>query len=277
MRTGYTHAPDGTKLYYEVAGRRGRPTVLLVMGLGFGGEVWVHTRDRLVAEGYHVVALDNRGMGRSAVPTASFTTTTMAGDAIAVLDAVAVDAAHVVGLSLGGMIAQQVVLNHPQRVRRLVLQSTTGGMPRVDFMSATGLLRAAAVIRARVGNHTSDQRTRATLRLLTTRRYADAADFDEPRLRVYIDALQADISIDAWFAQVRAASLHSTWGRLGTIGAPTLVQHGARDRVVRAAAGRALAAKIPGARFELYESAGHLLALQRPDSLEGVVGFLADD
>jgi pimeloyl-ACP methyl ester carboxylesterase len=271
----HAFAPDGTRLYYEVAGGEpDGPAVLLVMGLGFPGELWVETRDRLVGAGFRTITMDNRGMGRSDVPRQPFTTATMAHDAVIVLAAASVPRAHVVGTSLGGMIAQQLALRHPARVDRLVLQSTTAGLPRVDFLSATGLVRAAGMLRARLSDRTVDERARSALRLLTTRRYADTTALDDPRLLIYLEALQADVSPDGWLAQVRAASKHRAWRQLASIRAPTLVQHGVKDRVVRAAAGRAMAARIPGARLELYDRAGHLLVLERPDSIDGVARFL---
>jgi 3-oxoadipate enol-lactonase len=270
----FAPAADGTRIAYDVVGGSPEgPAVLLVMGLALRGAIWAETRDALVAAGYRTVTMDNRGVGRSEVATGGFTTATMADDAIAVLDDASVTRAHVVGVSLGGMIAQQLALRHAGRVRGLVLQSTTAGMPRVDFIPFTGPFRAAGMVRARLSGD-ADRRARAALRLLTTRRYARTADLSDPRLRVYLDAMAAGVSRVGYVAQVRAASRHRAWRLLAGIRAPTLVQHGAEDHVVRAAAGRAIARRIPGARLEIYADAGHLLALQRPDSVDAVVRFL---
>ncbi len=271
----FASAADGTRLYYQVAG--GGPdaaAVLLVMGLGLRGEIWGETRDALAGAGYRTVTMDNRGVGRSEVTTGGFTTATMAQDAIAVLDDASVPRAHVVGTSLGGMIAQQIALRHAARVDALVLQSTSAGLPRVDFVPLTGPFRAAGMVRARRRDDPPERRARAALRLLTTRQYARTADLTDPRVRPYLDALAADVSRVGYVAQIRAASRHRAWRLLHHIRAPTLVQHGAHDRVVRAAAGRAIAARIPGARLEIYARAGHFLALQRPDSLDALVRFL---
>lgn len=277
MHGAHAFVRDGTKIWFEIdGGAPDGPAVLLLMGLGFRGELWGETRDRLVAEGYRTVTVDNRGMGRSDVPPRPFTTGVMAADAAAVLRAASVERAHVVGTSLGGMIAQQLALDHPARVRALVLQSTTAGMPRLDFVPATGPLRAFGMARAALAGRPPEERARAALRLLTTKRYAAAADLRDPRLRPYLEALEAGVSRDGWLAQVRAASRHRAWSRLRDIAAPTLVQHGAQDRVVRAAAGKAIARRIPGARFERYARAGHLLALQRADSIDALVGFLRE-
>lgn len=271
----FARAIDGTRIAYDVVGGTpDGPAVLLVMGLALRGELWGETRDALVSAGYRTVTMDNRGVGESQVTTGGFTTATMADDAIAVLDTASVPRAHVVGVSLGGMIAQQLALRHAGRVRGLVLQSTTAGMPRLDFVPLTGPVRFAGMVRARVSGHDADRRARAALRLLTTRRYARTADLSDPRLRVYLAAMAAGVSRVGYVAQVRAASRHRAWPLLAQIRAPTLVQHGAQDHVVRAAAGRAIAKRIPGARLEIYQRAGHLLALQRPDSVDALVRFV---
>src|SRR5919198_2276974 len=109
-------AADGTKLYYERTGA-GAP-VLLVMGLGMNATGWWRTMP-VLAERLEVIAFDNRGSGRSDVPDGRYTADLMADDAMAVLDAAGVGRAHVYGISLGGMIAQQIALRHPQRVDRL--------------------------------------------------------------------------------------------------------------------------------------------------------------
>jgi pimeloyl-ACP methyl ester carboxylesterase len=271
----FARARDGTRLYYEAAGGRpGGAAVLLVMGLGLRGAIWGETRDALVAAGYCTVTMDNRGVGESQILTGGFTTETMADDAIAVLDDAGVGRAHVVGTSLGGMIAQRLALGHAPRVAALVLQSTTAGMPRLDFVPITGLVGAAGMVRARVGDHSAEERERAILRLATTRRYARSAVLSDPRLRLYLDAIAAGVSPVGYAGQIRAAWRHRLWQALPLIRAPTLVQHGAHDQVVRAAAGRAIARRIPGAQLEIYGGAGHFLALQRPDSLGALVRFL---
>lgn len=271
----FARAGDGGRLAYEVTdGSPGAPTVLLVMGLGFRGEIWGETRDALAAAGFRTVTMDNRGVGASDRPPRGFTTATMADDAIAVLDAAGAPRAHVVGTSLGGMVAQQLALRHASRVDDLVLQSTSAGLPRVDFVPFTGPFRAMAMVRARRRDAPADERARVALRLTTTSRYARTADLTDPRVRLYLDAMEGGVDPLGYLAQIRAASRHRTWPLLHRIAAPTLVQHGARDRVVRAAAGRAIADRIPGARLEVYARAGHFLALQRPDSLDALVAFL---
>src|SRR5215207_5606229 len=115
---------DGARLYWEEAGS-GDP-VLLIMGLGMNATGWWRTIPVLAAD-FRVLAFDNRGVGRSDRPPGPYTVPDLADDAVAVLDAADVERAHVYGISLGGMIAQEVVLRHTDRVRALVLGATTAG------------------------------------------------------------------------------------------------------------------------------------------------------
>jgi 3-oxoadipate enol-lactonase len=119
----YAWASDGVRLHYEVLGRAGAPAVLMIQGLGADKHGWDMQRYRLALQ-YRVVALDNRGAGRSDKPFGTYSLEQMADDAIMVLDAVGVDRAHVVGASMGGAITQIVGLKYPDRVRSLTLACT---------------------------------------------------------------------------------------------------------------------------------------------------------
>lgn len=119
----YARAADGTRLHYQVTGLRGRPAVLMIQGLGADKHGWDLQRFVLAAK-YHVIAFDNRGAGRSDKPFGHYSLEQMADDAVAVLDRVGVDRAHVVGASMGGAISQIVAFRHPDRVRSLTLACT---------------------------------------------------------------------------------------------------------------------------------------------------------
>ena len=273
----FARAPDDTRVYYETAGAAAldAPTVLLVMGLALRGEVWGETRDALAGAGYRTITMDNRGAGETRAASWPYTTAAMAGDALAVLGAAFARRAHVVGVSLGGLVAQELVLAHPDRVGALVLQSTTAGALRFDVLAPLSGLRFAAVLRERLRGAPPDRQARVALRLLTTTRFARRADLTNPRVRLLLDGLEDRAGPSGYAGQVLAASRHHAWRRLREIRAPTLIQHGAKDRIVRAAAARAMARRIPDATLEVYEHAGHALALQRPDSLAALARFLS--
>src|SRR5262245_5673467 len=120
----YTTASDGARIHYEVHGS-GDP-VLLIMGLGSNAYGW-HRTLPWMSQRYQAIAFDNRGTGRSDVPPGEYTIAQMADDAAAVIDAVGHARAHIVGASLGGMIAQRFAVTHPERVRSLLLICTTPG------------------------------------------------------------------------------------------------------------------------------------------------------
>ncbi len=268
-------ARDGTRLHFNLAGGGlDAPAVLLVMGLAFDGAAWGETRDLLAGAGYRTITIDNRGAGASTSARLTFSTSVMADDAMAVMGAAFVQRAHVVGVSLGGMIAQEIAIRHPRRVGALVLQSTSAGRPRIDFIAPGLAFRSVAMWSARARDPSSERAARAALRVLTTRRYARGADLGDSRIRDLLDAIEKGFSIDGYLGQVGAAWRHRAWKRLSQISAPTLIQHGTRDGFVRPAAARALAARIPDSTLEIYERAGHVLAVQRPESLSAVHQFL---
>ena len=119
----WARASDGVRLHYEATGRRDAPPVLMIQGLGADKHLWDLQRIPL-SFGYRVIALDNRGAGRSDKPFGHYSLDQMADDAIAVLDAEGIDRVHVVGASMGGAISQIVAVNHPHRVRSLTLACT---------------------------------------------------------------------------------------------------------------------------------------------------------
>src|SRR5882672_10728057 len=117
---------QGAKIYWDEQGE-GEP-VLLIMGLGYPSAMWYRTRPLLAAR-YRTIALDNRGVGRSDVPPGPYPIALMASDAAGVLDASGLESAHVYGVSMGGMIAQEFALQYPKRVRSLILGCTAAGGP----------------------------------------------------------------------------------------------------------------------------------------------------
>ena len=117
---------EGVKIFWEETGQ-GDP-ILLVMGLGWTSHLWHRTRD-LLASKCRVITFDNRGVGRSEVPAGPYAIATMAADAASVLDAAGVQSAHLYGISMGGMIAQEFTLQYPARVKSLILGCTAAGGP----------------------------------------------------------------------------------------------------------------------------------------------------
>src|SRR5215831_15678400 len=146
---------QGTKIYWDEEGN-GDP-ILLIMGLGYPAIAWYRTRPVLARE-FRTIALDNRGVGRSERPSGPYPIPLMASDAAAVLDAAGVENAHVYGVSMGGMIAQEFALQYPQRVRSLILGCTAAGGPTAIRAEA-----AATEMVMQRGNMTREEAAQASL------------------------------------------------------------------------------------------------------------------
>lgn len=256
---------DDVELYYESTGE-GSP-VLLVMGLGMNATGWWRTVP-VLAERFRVLAFDNRGMGRSQVSTAGYTMAHLADDAVAVLDAAEADAAHVYGISLGGMIAQHLALRHPTRVRSLVLAATTPGGIRgipadpetLAFFERRALMPPEEAVWASVPYNYAP-RTRAE--------HAQRIGED------IVQRLRYPFAPEPYRAQLMAALGHDPGDGLGTIHVPTLVVHGERDRMIPVANAHALAHAIPEAELRLYPEAGHLLFTDEPQVDRDVSAWLS--
>ncbi|MGI8823787.1 MAG: alpha/beta fold hydrolase [Acidimicrobiia bacterium] len=238
--------------------------LLLIHGLGYARWGWGPMLG-LLAERFRVIIFDNRGIGGSSVPAGPYTIPAKAGDAAAVLDGAGVDRAHVIGTSLGGMIAQELTLAAPQRVDRLVLMCTTpgstGGYPVPD---ATAMLLARAA--------TWDP-------MVALRRFVENAlsPHPSPALVEEIMALRLANPQEAagWAAQAAAGAGYDGGDHPGAITAPTLVMSGTADSVVDYRNSEVLAGMIPGATLQLVPDAGHLFFWERPETVtDAVLGFL---
>jgi 3-oxoadipate enol-lactonase len=237
---------DGTKIYWEEHGA-GDP-LLLIMGLGATLEWWQRLVPVLSAR-FRTIVYDNRGVGRSDVPAGPYGIAQMAEDAAAVMDAAGLPAAHVFGASMGGMIAQELALNHPARVRSLILGCTAcGGRQAVP---ADKEVRAALSARSTVSREEASWMMAPYI-----------FDAGTPRERVAEDIahrLTARVGNDGYFAQLGAirewAGSHD---RLAALTMPTLVIHGETDRLVPAENGRIIAQAIPGSRLAMIPNASHI-------------------
>jgi 3-oxoadipate enol-lactonase len=267
VASGLATTLDGrTHLHWQTTGD-GEP-VLLIMGLGLSGGAWWRTVP-VLARRLRVITFDNRGVGRSRAFSYAYTTEAMADDAATVLDAVGVQRAHVYGISLGGMVAQALALRHPERVHSLVLGATSPGGPRAARPSA----EVGAFVRGRLRMAPEDAA------------WESVAINYGPRCRAeHFERIEEDIaqrlahpfSEGAYRAQLFAAAWHNCLGALPRIAAPTLVVHGALDRLIPVANAHLIADRIPGARLRILDEAGHLYPTEAPEVDEAIARFLAD-
>jgi len=255
---------QGARIYWDEQGE-GDP-VLLIMGLGWASPLWHRSRPVLSAR-YRTIAFDNRGVGRSDVPPGPYPIALMAADAAAVLDAAGVENAHLFGVSMGGMIAQEFALTYPKRVRSLILGCTAAGGP-------TAVQAEPQVLEV------------LTRRGMSLEEYAGAInpyiyDMGTPRERVEEDMLLRRVwwpTPAGQLAQLQGIMAWEAYSRLNQIRVPTLVIHGESDQLVPPANARLIAGRIPNAKLVLIPQASHILATDQPQAThQAVLGFLTEE
>jgi 3-oxoadipate enol-lactonase len=254
---------QGAKIYWDERGQ-GAP-VLLIMGLGLPSDMWHRTRPLLEAR-YRTITLDNRGAGRSDVPSGPYSLATMASDAAAVLDAAGVSGAHVFGVSMGGMIAQEFAVQYPSRVRSLILGCTAPGGPHAVRAEPAALQMLTS---------------RATM---TDEEFSDAVlpfihDAHTPRERIEEDLVirrRWNPSVKGYLAQLQGIMAWEVYSRLQQVTAPTLAVHGETDRLVPPGNSRVIAGRIPNAKLVMIPRAGHIFTTDQPEpSHRAILDFLA--
>ncbi|MGB3400273.1 MAG: alpha/beta fold hydrolase [Candidatus Deferrimicrobiaceae bacterium] len=260
----YTEAP-GFRMYYETQG--GGEPLLLINGLGSDSTEWLFQFPAF-ARCFLVVAFDNRGAGRSDPPPGPYSTAQMADDAAALLTHLGANHAHVLGVSLGGMVAQEVALRHPEQVWKLVLACTAPG--------GEGSVRPAPEVLkhfVRSPGGDPEEEVRRVLPFLYSERYL--RDHPEEIEEFVRRRLAGPVCVEGHAAQLAAAMSHSAWERLTTIGAPTLVIAGDGDRVVPTENSRRIAERIPDAKLVILPGAPHrLFAENAEDFNRAVISFL---
>jgi 3-oxoadipate enol-lactonase len=244
---------DGHRIWYATHGDAANPPLLLVMGLAVSSSAWGQLPQRL-SERFHVITFDNCGCGRSASRRRSFKMVDLADDAEAVLRAAGIERAGVFGISMGGMIAQELVLRHPARVSALVLGATYSSY----VLSSKPGLRAALDLAAVVTRSEAVKRQRVG-RLLSTPEFVEA----NPGVIAEWFLRSDHARVPQALAQLWAIARHHTHGRLDQIACPTLIISGDQDRLVPVANSYRLAKAIPGARLEILPGAGHVFPLER--------------
>ena len=257
---------DGVRIAYEELGQ-GEP-LLFVQGLGYDRRGF-GPLPGLLAEDYHVVVFDNRGVGDSDAPEGPYSVPMLAADAVAVLDAAGIESAHVLGISLGGFVAQELALSYRERVRKLVLCSTAPSLQPPCYPVPERGLQAFAAF--------PTMEREAGLRLMVENSLGDHGVRERPELveEILRYRLERAPTLAAWQAQAMASATFDAYDRVSEISMPTLVIHADDDLVVDFRNGQILAERIPGAQFEVIEDRGHLALWEEGEALAPVVrGFL---
>lgn len=263
MPTIRVHPVGGRPLnmYYEEHGE-GEPLVL-IRGLGRSIRYWEPALPAFCAH-FRTIVFDNRGVGRTDSPFGLYSTQQMAGDTAALMQAIGLERAHVFGISLGGMIAQELALRHRSRVRRLVLAATRpGGSVSLPTPRSTvrRLARAATLPLSRANQ------VHAELTLSPS--FVRENDWIVPKWDAWA---QADPNKKRGrVGQVAAATGHDAWERLPHLKAQTLVVTGDLDLMIPKENSSLLAERIPGARLRTLRGAAHDLSTERPEELADLV------
>jgi len=243
---------QGAKIYWDEQGQ-GTP-VLLIMGLGYTSVMWHRTRP-LLSPHFRTVAFDNRGVGLSDVPPGPYSIAAMASDAAAVLDATNVGRAHVFGVSMGGMIAQEFALQYQARTRSLILGCTSPG----GSLAVRAASNVIDILLAR--GMTLEQAREAILPYIY-----DAAT---PREKIAQDVSLRQPwlpSLEGYMAQLQGILAWESYSRIPQIKVPTLVIHGKSDALVPPANGELIAGRIPGAKLVLLDRASHLFTTDQTEA-----------
>jgi pimeloyl-ACP methyl ester carboxylesterase len=253
---------DGVRLAFEEHGEG--DALLFVQGLGYD-RLGFGPLPGLLARDFRVVTFDNRGVGDSDVPEGPYSVPQMAGDAVAVLDAAGIDSAHVLGVSLGGFIAQELALSYPERVRKLVLVSTAAGtQPPCYPMPERGLEAFARF---------QTMEPEAGFRLMVENSLGDHGVRERPELvdEIYAYRLERGPTLAGWQAQAVAGATFDAYERIPAIAAPTLVIQAEGDCVIDERNADILVERIPGARLHRIADRGHLVIWEEGESLAPVV------
>lgn len=258
-----------SRIAYELCGHIGRraPWLVLIQGLGFDRSGYAPVVSALRRR-FRLVLIDNRGSGRSTTQERKFTVADMAIDVTAVLDSSRIARAHVLGASLGGMVAQELAIRFPRRVDRLVLACTTPGwpygfpMPRVSVQQLT----AAASLPAEVAQRSMVE---TALAPNTVKQHPELVD----RIVRTQNAKRGDA--DSWRALARAGATYSGGTRQSLIRAPTLITYGDADAVVDPRNSKVLSGRIPGSQVVVFPGLGHLFFWEAPAGFtKAVTSFL---
>ncbi len=254
----YAQTRDGLKIRYEIRGQ-GEP-LALVMGFSGSGRAWGEPFLQGMERSFTIFVIDNRGTGESDKPDQPWTLADMAADIVSVLDHAKVDRAHIYGISMGGMIAQELALAYPGRVRGLVLGCTNCGVSH----SVHAPPEVVANLMPLPGATAEEQARRAFSAA------CGKAFLNSERGRQVLDQAIADMGkypmtpVHTFARQGAAIQSFDTHARLGEIKAPTLIIHGDDDAIVPHQNARILAQGITGSRVHTIKGAGHMFFWEAP-------------
>ena len=266
----FIHVRD-LKMYYEIRGKG--PRLLVISGTGGDLRRSPSIFDMPIAQDFEILAYDQRGLGQTSRPDIPYTMVDYADDANALLDAVGWDRCLVMGISFGGMAAQEFALRYPQRVERLVLACTSSGGPG-----------GASYPLHELADLSVEEYARRMIPLRDIRRHAIWREADPEQFQVLFDQTLAGMQVGAdepgrkigARRQLEARALHDTYDRLPNLRMPVYICGGLYDGIAKPTNLKSMQKQIPGSRLELFDG-GHLFYIQDPRAFERIVAFLKGD
>jgi 3-oxoadipate enol-lactonase len=259
------------KMYYEIRGKG--PRLLVISGTGGDLRRSPTIFEMPIAQHFEILAYDQRGLGQTSRPDTPYNMVDYADDANALLDAVKWDRCLVMGISFGGMVAQEFALRYPQRVERLVLACTSSG-------GAGG----ASYPLHELADLPLEDYARLMIQLRDIRRHAIWREADPVQFQALFDQTLAGMRVGAdepgrqigARRQLEARSRHDTYDRLPNLRMPVYICGGLYDGIAKPANLKSMQKQIAGSRLELFEG-GHLFYIQDPRAFERIVAFLKWD
>jgi 3-oxoadipate enol-lactonase len=250
-----------TVLYYETFGE-GYPLVL-IRGLGSNADHW-YEQTPVLSKEYRVVVFDNRGVARSSDPGGELSILMMAQDVLGLLDHLKIERAHVFGLSMGGMIAQELAIHYPERVSGLILASThCGGRHQI-----TASEEVRSVLMDMIHTASDESKLKAAACLF----YKETLEKRPEVARRYSEiSLKRPVSAKTLSKQWEAILKHDAFDRLPRIKAPTLVLTGDADVLIPPENSKILAERIPGAELKIISGGGHQVLVEQPEACNAAV------
>jgi 3-oxoadipate enol-lactonase len=245
------------------------PPLLMIMGLGGQSSSWGEPLLEGLQQHFSTIRFSNRGTGATDKPPNGFTIRQMADDAAALMEAIGLEQTHVFGISMGGMIAQELVLNHPERVQGLVLGCTTCGPAHSVPVPAQTLAQFGQIMQLPI-----EERIERFWEITVTPEFKlGRADFLRRILEL---GMATPTPMETFGFQFGAIQAMDTYDRLPQIKSPTLIIHGDRDILVPVGNAEILRERIPGSRMRIVQGTGHCFFWEEPELVvEELVGFLS--
>jgi pimeloyl-ACP methyl ester carboxylesterase len=255
---------NGVELHYREVGEG--PPLVWVMGTGMNGDAWHRYQVPEFASRYRCLTFDLRGSGRSACPDTPYSAAVLAEDLAGLLDHLGVDAASLVGFSLGAATVQELALSHPERVRSAVLMSTWSSSALEHHVRRHYESRIYAL------SHADLEVFKKFAFWMWAPSTVDERYDDLLELEAFLGTVSGASDVSGYIGHFAADLAHETLGRLPRITCPVLVVHGDEDLITRPAYNQRVADAIPGARRVEIARAGHLAFLEQPEAMNTAIG-----